>query len=206
MKTLYWRSIKEAVVTGYEHIGLLMMLNILFVLASLPIVTLPVTIPMLGAAISSIARGEQPSWRALWENAGRHYFRGGLLLLCAVGVTGILIADLCILGVMKRTYPEVAYLSLGFVLCFLLAWLLMQIYVLPFFLKEPRAVGKAFRKAFFLLLDNFGLSVALALTMLGVVLIMVVSGVGPFVLMVSFLFLLQQRVFVNLMERYDEQL
>ncbi|HOG17861.1 MAG TPA: hypothetical protein PLB96_11020 [Syntrophales bacterium] len=205
MKTLYWRSIKEAFVTGYEHIGLLMAANVLFVLASLPLVTLPATIPMLGAAVSSIAGGRKPSWRKLWEDAGRHYLRGVALLLWAAGVAGLLAVDLYILGTMKESHPEVAYLIMGFVLCFLLAWLLMQIYVLPFFLAAPRAVGKAFRKSFLLVLDNFGLSLAIASTMLGVVLVMVLSGVGPFVLMVSFLFLLQQRFFANLMERYDEQ-
>jgi len=35
--------------------------------------------------------------------------------------------------------------------------------------------------------------------------IMIVTGVGPFVLMVSFLFLLQHMLFNNLMEKYDEQ-
>ncbi len=205
MKTLYWRTLKRTLVTGYDNIGLLMAANILFVLASLPLVTLPATIPMLGAAVSSIARGERLSWRRLWESAGRHYFRSGLLLFCALGVMGILLADLHVLGKMRESHPEVAYLIMGFVLCFLLAWLLMQIYLLPFFLAEPRAVGKAVRKAFFLVLDNFGLSVAVGVTALVFVGIMIVTGVGPFVLMVSILFLLQHMLFNNLMERYDEQ-
>ena len=40
---------------------------------------------------------------------------------------------------------------------------------------------------------------------LRVILLMVVTGVGPFVIMVSFLFLLQHVLFNNLMERYHGQ-
>ncbi|HUV06232.1 MAG TPA: DUF624 domain-containing protein [Spirochaetia bacterium] len=190
---------------GYDHIGMLMVMNILFVLASLPLITLPATIPMLSAAVSLIVGGEKPSLKEQWKKAGQYYLRGGLLLLCEIAITCILVVDFYILGVMKKNQPEIAYLILGFVLCFLLIWLLMQIYVLPFFFAENLSVFKTFKKSFFMVFDNFGLSVAFGLTMLGVVLVMVVSGVGPFVIMVSFLFLLQHLLFKNLSERYCEQ-
>ncbi len=205
MKSLYWRTLKETLAAGYEHIGALMAANILFVLASLPLVTLPATIPMLGAAVASISKGEKPSWKALWHCAGRYYINGGLLFLSAAGTAAILIADLYILGRMVPSHPGVACLALGFVICFSLTWILMQIYLLPLFLSDPSAACKALRNSFLLVLDNFGLSVAIASTMLMVALVMVLSGVGPFVLMVSFLLLLQQRLFANLMERYHEQ-
>lgn len=202
---MFWRTLKEALIAGYDHIGVLMAMNILFVLASLPLITLPATIPMLSAAVALIVRGEKPSLRGQWRNAGRYYLRGGLLLLCGTAITGILVVDVYILGVMKKSHPEIAYLILGFVLCFLLIWLLMQIYVLPFFLAENLSVFKTLKKSFFMVLGNFGLSVAFGSAMLGTVLVMAISGVGPFVVMISFLFLLQHILYKNLKERYDEQ-
>ncbi len=202
---MYWRTIKEAIILSYHHIGLLIAMNILFFLASLPLLTLPATIPMLFAGIAAIARGERPSWKNQWKMAGCYYPRCGLLLLCVLGVTLILTADLYILGVMRRTYPSIAYLMFGFILCFWLIWLLMQIYLWPLSLGEQFRVARTLKKALLLVMGNFGLSLAVGLTMLGFVLVMILSGVGPFVMMVSFLFLFQRVLLNNLMERYDEQ-
>jgi uncharacterized membrane protein YesL len=196
---------KEAIILSYHHIGLLIVMNILFCLASLPLLTLPVTIPMLSAGIAAIARGERPSWKAQWKRAGRYYLHGGLLLLCIIGVTMVLAADLHVLWMMKQTHPVTAFLMFGFILCFLLIWLLMQIYLWPLFLAEHLTVIRTLKKAFLLVLGNFGLSIAVGLTILGFVLVMMVSGVGPFVIMVAFVFLLQHLLFNNLMEKYDEQ-
>ncbi len=202
---MFWQTLKEAIIAGYEHIGMLMAMNILLVLASLPLITLPATIPMLSAAVSSLARGERPSLKGLWRNAGRYYRGGGLLILATAAVTALLLADLYALGAMKNSHPRTAYLIMGFVLCFLLLWLLMQLYVIPFFLSGGLSVLATFRKALLMVLDNFGLSLAFAATMLGFIVLMAVTGVGPFVIMVSFLFLMQHLLFNNLMERYHGQ-
>lgn len=202
---MFWRTIKEVLIAGYDHIGMLMVMNILFILASLPLITLPATIPMLSAAVSSLLKGERPSLKELWRDAGRYYRGGGLLILTTIGVTAILIADLYALGEMKNSHPHAAYLITGLVLCFLLIWLLMQLYVIPIFLAGGHSVFATFRKALLMVLDNFGLSLAFGATMLGVILLMVVTGLGPFVIMVSFLFLLQHILFNNLMDRYHGQ-
>ncbi len=202
---MFWRTVKAALVAGYDHIGMLMVLNVLFVLTSLPLVTLPATIPLLGAAVAALVRGERPALKELWRDAGKYYRSGGLLILATIGVTAVLIADLYALGEMRKSYPNAAYLIMGFVLCFLLIWLLMQLYVIPLFLAGGLSVFATFRKALLMVLDNFGLSLLFGVTMLGLILLMVITGVGPFVIMVSFVFLLQHVLFNNLMERYDER-
>jgi len=202
---MYWRTVKKSLIVAYDRIGILAVMNMAFVLASLPILTLPLTIPMLSSAVLSVARGEKISWREPWRKAGRHYLRGGFLLLSSIAITAVLVADLFILERMKQGRPEIAYLLMGFVLCLLAIWLLMQLYVLPLFLREELAVFGAFKKALLLVLGNFAISAAFGLTLLGFVLVMILSGVGPFVIMVSFVFLVQHLLLDDLMERYDGQ-
>jgi len=196
---------KSVLVNGYDNIGFLMLTNVLFIAAAALIVTIPVTVLILSALTGELVHGRIPDVKSQLKQVKRYFAKGGLLALLSVVITVVLVADCYFLLNIRRGYPWVSHLLLGFILCLLAIWLLMQIYIIPTFLSQNLALTQTFKRAFLLLLDNFIVSLAFGGLFLAIIGLMMVTGVGPFLLLFSLLFLMQNQIFVNVMEKYHGQ-
>jgi len=129
--------------------------------------------------------------------------RGGLLSVLSVIITGILLADCYVLLNIRRAHPWIANLFLGFILCLLAIWLLMQIYIIPMFLSQNLVLTRTFKNAFLLVIDNFIVSLAFGAFFLAIIGLMIVTALGPFILLFSLVFLMQNQIFVDIMKKYN---
>jgi len=196
---------RSVLIKGYDNIGSLMLTNLLFIASSALIITIPVTVLTLSALTRDLIDGKIPDVNGQLKQAKRYFLRGGLLTLCSGVITGVLVTDCYFLLTIRRGYPWVSHLLLGFILCLLAIWLLMQIYLIPMFLSQNLVLAQTFKRAFLLVLDNFIPSLAFGGLFLAIIGLMMVTGVGPFLLLFSLLFLMQNQIFVNIMEKYHGQ-
>jgi uncharacterized membrane protein YesL len=193
---------KSVMLNGYDNIGFLMLTNLLFIAASALIITIPAAVLTLSGLTRDLADGKIPDVKAQLRQTKRYFLRGGLLTLISAGITGVLAADCYFLLHVWRAHPWIAFLFLGFVLCLLAVWLLMQIYIIPTFLSQNLALAQTLKRAFLLVADNFIPSLAFGGLFLAIIGLMIVTGIGPFLLLFSLIFLMQNQIYVNVMEKY----
>jgi uncharacterized membrane protein YesL len=198
-------TMKSVVIKGYDNIGFLMLTNLLFIAVSALIITIPVTVLILSALTGNLVNGKIPDVKGQLKQAITYFVKGGLLALLSVIITVVLVIDCYFLLNIRRGYPWVSHLLLGFILCLLAIWLLMQIYIIPMFFSQNLVLAQTFKRAFLLVLDNFIPSLAFGGLFLAIIGLMMVTGVGPFLLLFSLLFLMQNQIFVNVMEKYHGQ-
>jgi uncharacterized membrane protein YesL len=199
------RTLKSSVIKGYDNIGFLMLANLLFVAGSVLIITIPVSVLIFSSLTGALIKGNIPDFRSEVKRARQYWVRGGMLALISLLITAIFVADCYILLMVRKTHPWLAHLLLGLVLCLLIIWLLMQIYMIPMFLSQRLLLIKTFKRSFLLVIDNFGISLAFAGIFLLITALMLVSGVGTVLFMFGLHFLLQNQIFVNIMEKYHGQ-
>lgn len=199
------KTIKSVLLNGYDNIGFLMLTNLLFIAVSALIVTIPVTVLTLSALTRDLVNGKIPNVKAQLRQTKRYLLRGGLLTLVSAVITGVLAADCYFLLHVGRVHPWIANLFLGFVLCLLAVWLLMQIYIIPTFLSQNLALAQTLKRAFLLVADNFIPSLAFGGLFLAIIGLMIVTGIGPFLLLFSLIFLMQNQIYVNVTEKYHGQ-
>lgn len=146
--------------------------------------------------------------------AVRGQWMTGLLLVLVDGALGwLLIANVrfyltSTAGMLGRTLPALAGLRVGHLVAFvwlapLLLWALAQLYALPLLIAERRGIGSALRRAALLVVDNIGFT--LVLTALIVVLtgLLVLTGIGPFVLLPGIVAVLTTNATRALLARYE---
>lgn len=196
------RTLKSTMIVGYDHIGLLMAANLLFIAGSLPIVTIPVAVLSLSSLTRTLVEGGRPDFRSEVKLAGLYWGKGGLLALVFLIVSSILAADCLILLRMRGAYPWIARLALGVVLSLLTLWVLMQLYLVPMFLSQGLKIRRALKGSLILVIDNFGASLAFSALFLAITAVMLFTGAGPVFLMFSLHFLLQNQIFKTVMEKY----
>lgn len=196
------KTVRSVLIKGYDNIGFLMLTNLLFIASSALIITIPVTVLTLSALTQELVNGKIPDVKGHLKQAKRYFLRGGLLILFSGVITGAFVTDCYFLLTIRRVHPWVSHLLLGFILCLLAIWLLMQIYMIPMFLSQNLALIQTFKRAFLLVADNFIPSLAFGGFFLAVIGLMMVTGVGPLLLLFSLLFLMQNQIFVNVMEKY----
>lgn len=194
---------KSVLVKGYDNIGFLMLTNLLFVATSAFIITIPVTVLTLSALTRDLVNGKIPDSKAQLKQTKKYFVRGGLLSVFSVIITGILVADCYFLLSIRRAHPWIANLSLGFILCLLAIWLLMQLYVIPVFLSQNLVLIRTFKKAFLLVIDNFIVSLAFGVLFLAIIGLMVFTALGPFILLFSLVFLMQNQIVMDIIKEYD---
>jgi len=196
------KTLKTVLIKGYDNIGFLMLTNLLFVAGSLLIFTLPVTVLALSALTGELVKGKMPDFRTQIRLIRPYWIKGGGFVLVSLLITVVLIADGCFLLRIRHVYPWAAYPMMGAIFCLGLLWLLMQVYMLPLFLSGDLSIGRAFKKAFLLVIDNFGLSLSFSAVLFIFAGIMVLSGVGILVLMFSLTLLFQNQIVANITEKY----
>jgi uncharacterized membrane protein YesL len=199
------KTLKSTLIQGYDNIGFLMLANLLFITGSVIVFLIPVTVLILSSLTGAVIKGRIPDWRSEIKLAGQYWVRGGLLSLVSFIITAILVADCYFLLMVRKTHPWLGHLLLGLVLCLLIIWLLMQIYMIPMFLSQRLLLIKTFKKSFLLVIDNFGISLAFGGIFLLITALMLVSGVGTALLLFSLHLLLQNQIFLNVMEKYHGQ-
>ena len=186
-----WNILTLALRIFWRRLGLLLSANVIWLLASLPLVTLPAAtaglFALVGRVLAEELEPEQPPARLIemWHGARRYGLRATLLVALDLAV-------LLVIGVALQFYGtspvEVLRYLIGPIGLIGLAVLAAQLYVMPLLLvRETQPVLLVMREAFLMAIGYPAVTISLGLTLLVITLAAAVLA-GP-ILLVYFAFL-----------------
>jgi uncharacterized membrane protein YesL len=218
-----WRLFVQALKTSYDHIGKVMLFNLIwFAMGFAPILVmtyLPVnsdiffaaclitTFITLGGAtaaihyvMSRIISGEDTSVRDFWNGFKQFFARGGVILFLAILGFTILVFNIWFSG----NYPNTVFLILaGFWVWGIIYWYAMLQFVFPFLTQQNVGVFLSLKRAALITLDNPLASGILLVLGLVVIVLSAVLAAPILIFTASFLALLQNYFYNELMLKYD---
>ncbi len=165
----------EAMKNFWDELFLLMLMNVVTVLLSVPVLTFPPALAGLWNVANRAARGRAIHWRDYWDGLRRYAWLAWRLALLNLLVTLVLLTNLRFYtpGIAPfDLHPTLSVWIRGVVLCLLFLWSLVQIYPLALLLEqEDRRLRVALRNAGVLFVTNplFTLAVGLLLLVAAVV-------------------------------------
>ncbi|HHY16129.1 MAG TPA: hypothetical protein GX521_08655 [Firmicutes bacterium] len=220
-----WQAFVRSLRLGYEHLGKLMLANLLWfslgfgpliILLYLPwqapimlIAALLISLVMFGGAypalhmlINHIMDRQDVSWRLFWQGFKKFAVRGTILFF--IRMLGFFILGFNIWVTLNN--PSTLFLILsGVWLWGIFYWYAIQQFVYPFLIRQDIGVLMTLKRAVLITLDN-------PLASVFVLVVSLVFGIAsvflaiPLVLFTAgFLAFLQNNFYVGIMLKYDEQ-
>ncbi len=174
-----WKIVKVFFRQVYDDLFSLMVANLIWLLLSLPLVTMPAaSLSLFEYVYVLLRKEEEPDYHILWSGVRKWFWRG-------LAVYGLILASvvLPLVGVFFYASLSAKIGMAGFLLSALCFWtlvfsLMAQIYFVPFLIHQKLSVGKALKRAVQLTLLRPGAT----LVALGVmVLLWIALAVPPFI-------------------------
>ena len=200
-----WLVFVAALRHTFHRIGLLLVVNMLWWLFSLPLLTWPPATAGLfyvTQRLTDVNLSEQTTWRHFFSGA-RMYWRSSWLL-AAVNLAVIAIISLNLLFYLNRS--QVIWRSIaGPVFLILLFWVAIQLYLFPILLAQKRGgIKLMFKNACILSIQNMGFTVVLGLLLLSVILISTTLAGPVFLILISFLAVAQTLALQEVLGQREE--
>jgi len=162
----------------YDHIGLLVVANLIWAALCLPIVTAPAATAGLFHLARKISKGEEVSLRDLFSGFRQHFlpaFKLGIVELAA----------LLLLWVNVDFYSHLRGVAAipGMVLAAAMVWvaaffLLMHAHLYPLMVEGDTALKQLLRKSALLTLDNLAFTVGITVQAIALCVLCVITGAG----------------------------
>jgi uncharacterized membrane protein YesL len=188
----------------YDHIGLLVLANLLWILLVLPVVTAPAATAGLFYLAREVSRGGAPDLR-VYLRGFRKWFgpalRLGILELAAGVVLWVNIDFYSHL----RGPASIPGMVLSAVMVWLAAFfLLMHVHLFPLLVAGERRLRTLLRKSALLTLDNLGFTIGIAVQSLALTALCVVTGAGLVLINGSALAMLLTTGHHELLRKYSD--
>ena len=186
----------------FDHLGLLVVANLIWVGLCLPVVTAPASTAALFHLGRKIAAGEEVTVRDFLIGFRVHFvpsLKAGAFTLAAVAVVWVNVDFYSHFGG-RATLP-------GMLLAATMVWVgafvtLMHVHVLPLIVHGERSLRAALRKSALLVLDNPGFTIGIAVQALSVAVLSVITGAGLVLALGSFLAVLLTTGHRELLKKY----
>lgn len=151
-------------------VGDILILNMLFVITSLPIVTIGTALSALYTVTLKIARGDDPSVIKDYFKAYRGNFKTATICWLIMAISGILlIMDFYLIGLLEKGSTYTIFRLLLAVI--LGVWALLFLYLFPYIARFENSCFNSFKNALFLSVAH-----------IPVTLFMLIMSIGVFVL------------------------
>ena len=202
----FW-AIDSPVMRVLGRLGDIIILNMIFVVGCIPVITIGTSLSALYAVAMKMARGEDPSvWKEFWKAYKRNFRPATICWLVMAVIAILLFVDFRIIGVLKRG-SESMYSIMRIVLAVILGmWMLMFQYLFPYIARFENTVKQTLKNAFLLMIRHLPwallLLVILVASVLSVYIIPVLLVVIPAVASIVFDFILE-RLFRRYMSPED---
>jgi uncharacterized membrane protein YesL len=189
-----WAVIRLSLSLFYRRIGLFLVGNVLWILTSLPLLTLPAATGALFYLAHRVVRDERDLDDAatiddFWVGFRRYWRRSSILWLLDMGALLVLLISL--LFYLGSSEPILNWFA-GPIVLFLLIWLAMQLYLFSLLIVyEERSLREVLRLAFALVLSYPLQSFLLVFVMILVIIASLILAGPVLLLLFSFLALLQ---------------
>ena len=202
----FW-AIDSPVMRVLGRLGDIIILNMIFVVGCIPVITIGTSLSALYAVAMKMARGEDPSvWKEFWKAYKRNFRPATICWLVMAVIAILLFVDFRIIGVLKRS-SESMYSIMRIVLAVILGmWMLMFQYLFPYIARFENTVKQTLKNAFLLMIRHLPwallLLVILIASALSIYIIPVLLVVIPAVTSMVFDFILE-RLFRRYMSPED---
>jgi len=172
----------------FRRIGLLMVVNVLWWLFSLPLVTWPPATAALyhvAQRLTHLEESEQTTWRHFFDGLGIYGLRSWQLMAADAAMAVALVVSF--LFYFGQSHLALRWLSIP-ILCLITLWGGMQLYLFPLLIEqEDKRVPLVFRNAFVLALGNPSFTFPLGLLLTAVTVIGVTLAGPVLFILISFL-------------------
>jgi uncharacterized membrane protein YesL len=195
-------TFKRFLWNSYDHIGLLVCANLLWLLLSLPLITAPAATAGLFQIAKRIADHEPPTIRDFLEGFRAHFFpalRAGALTL-AVGA--VLWVNIDFYSHLRGRASLPGMLLAAVIVWIALFVLLIQAHLFPLIVGGERSTRAALRKSALLTLDNPGYTVGITVQAVSVSALCVLTGAGLVLALGSLLAVLLTTGHRELLKKY----
>ena len=197
-------AIDSPVMRVLGRLGDIIILNMIFVVGCIPVITIGTSLSALYAVAMKMARGEEPSvWKEFWKAYKRNFKQATICWLIMAVVAILLFVDFRIIRVFQGSMYSVMRVILAIILGM---WILMFQYLFPYIARFENTVKQTLKNAFLLMIRHLPwallLLVILIASALSIYIIPVLLVVIPAVESIVFDFILE-RLFRRYMSPED---
>lgn len=154
----------KALVDAYDDFTQLVMINLLWFIFTIPLLTAPPAIAGLFYATNRLAHRQSVTWRTFFDGFRERFWLGWRWSLANLLVIGIGLFNVWFYGQLQTSW---AGLAQGLFSGVIVLWLLLQVYTFPILLEQtaPR-LSTAMRNSLTIYIRRPGFSLSLAATLL----------------------------------------
>lgn len=221
-----WRTYLRAFKLSYEHIGKVMLTNLIWfavgfapmlAFSYLPflqtdvffILAIVIGLVTMGGAtgavhyrMNRVMMGEDTSLRDLWEGLKRYWLRGTILMALAILGLLLLIFNMWF----SQNYPTTLFMILsGLWVWGIIFWLALHQFAFPFLINQDIGVLKTLKRAALIVLDNPLPTLVLLVLSTLVVVLSVVFAAPLLIFVASFLGIVQNSFYHEMMAKYEAE-
>jgi uncharacterized membrane protein YesL len=195
-------AFKRFLWNSYDHIGLLVLANLLWFALLIPVVTAPAATAGLFQIARKISDHEPAAIRDFFEGFRRHFapaLRAGAITL---GLAVVLWVNVDFYSHLHGRASVPGMLLAAIMVWLALFLLLIQAHLFPLIVGGERSTRQAFRKAALLTLDNPGYTIGLTIQAISVAALCVLTGAGLVLAIGSLLAVLLSTGHRELLKKY----
>ena len=144
----FW-AIDSPVMRVLGRLGDIIILNMIFVVGCIPVITIGTSLSALYAVAMKMARGEDPSvWKEFWKAYKRNFKPATICWLIMAVIAALLFVDFRVIGVFRGSN---LYSVMRIVLAVILGmWVLMFQYLFPYIARFENGIFATLRNALLL--------------------------------------------------------
>lgn len=141
-------AIDSPVMRVLGRLGDIIILNMIFVVGCIPVITIGTSLSALYAVAMKMARGEEPSvWKEFWKAYKRNFKQATICWLIMAVVAILLFVDFRIIRVFQGSMYSVMRVILAIILGM---WILMFQYLFPYIARFENGIFATLRNALLL--------------------------------------------------------
>ena len=187
----------------YDYLGTLIVVNILWILCALPLVTLPIAMVGLFRVTNRIAAYEETGVRDFFIGTRQDIWRS--LRLCSVISGALLLLAVNILFYLRlmALWPWTGAVLSGAVIWIGVFVGLLSLYCFPLLVQKETSTWQTIKNGVFLVLDNAGYSIGLFTVGVAIITVSLISGVGILFVGIAALGVLYSTGLREIQRRYE---
>ncbi|MBN2090147.1 hypothetical protein JW964_11050 [candidate division KSB1 bacterium] len=202
---------KKAFWNVYDHLGTLILLNLLSVVLILTFIGIPYALSGLFGITKQIAYYEHVEFRDYWSNMKKYFKKAFLLVIFTIIFLFLLAANLYFYYIQiisshtDANMRIIFSLMLGIMVWLSILFLIFLHYLLPMMVQSDDKFVSLLKRSYFLLLDNIAISLYLFLSSIFWFIIGVYTGIIAFFLSFSVISVVCQTAIREVLNQYQPE-
>ncbi len=202
---------KKAFWNVYDHLGTLILLNLLSSILMITIVGIPFALGGLYGIANQIANYEQAEFRDYWLNGRKYFVKALSLVIFVIILIGLLAVNIYFYYV-QIISPQTAAnmriifsLMLGVIVWLSMLFFILMHYLFPMMIQSGDKFLSLLKKSYFIMLDNIAISLYLFISSIFWSILGIYTGVIAFFFSLSVMSVIGQTAVRELLNQYQPE-